>query len=91
MVQTSETVRPAGITSKSIVRKSAILALALGIGVLISSPLAHAQDINRNRVGDCNQGGDPPSVPEPSALLQLGAGISALAIVSRKQLLSRKA
>ncbi|MGB6198863.1 MAG: hypothetical protein WBF35_04870 [Candidatus Acidiferrales bacterium] len=68
--------------------KIAIPALVLGAGLLISSPLLHAahDPCGAGTGYSCTDSGkkDPDPVPEPSILLELGAGLTALAIVGRR-------
>jgi hypothetical protein len=77
--------------------KMAIPAVLFGVALLICSPLARAQNqpCGYGTGHSCTDGGknnipNPPDpAPEPGMLLQLGAGLSALAIVGRR-LVSRK-
>jgi hypothetical protein len=77
--------------------KMAIPAALLGVALLICTPLTRAQSCGYGTGHSCGDGGknatppppDPPQVPEPGMLLQLGTGLSALAIVGRR-LVARK-
>lgn len=78
-------------TLRATALKIAIPAIFMGVALLISSPLVRAQTCVYGQGNHCpNRNDDPPAtVPEPSMLLQLGTGLSALAIVSRR-LIARK-
>lgn len=93
-----QTLRPVAALLRSFISKAAIPALILGVGLFICSTRASAQQTCGYGTGhSCTDNGkgngsnsDSTPVPEPSALLQLGAGISGLAFVGRKRLFARK-
>jgi hypothetical protein len=67
--------------------KLAISTAFVGVTLLVCSPLTHAQSCGYGTGHSCTDGGKnatPDPVPEPSMLLQLGAGLSALAVVGRR-------
>jgi hypothetical protein len=85
-------------TIRSVVRMAALPAIVLGMGFLVCGTSAHA-DVNpcrndRSSV-DCGDHGKPLSVtvPEPSSLIQLAAGLfvlGTLGILGRKRLFATK-
>lgn len=88
--------------TSEILRRATIPAIVLGVSLLVSSPLTHAQTqpCGYGTGHSCSDNGkgngpsDPPSVPEPGTSAQLAAGLAgivALAIVARKRLFAGKA
>jgi hypothetical protein len=74
-------------TLRTAALKLAIPTALLGVALLVCSPLIHAQSCGYGTGHSCSDGGKnatPDPVPEPSMLLQLGAGLSALAVVGRR-------
>jgi hypothetical protein len=72
-------------TFRTTALKIAIPAIFMGVALLICSPLVRAQTCVYGQGNHCpNRKDDPDPVPEPSMLLQLGTGLSALAIVGRR-------
>jgi hypothetical protein len=87
-----------GITTiRSVVGKAALPALVLGMGFLVCGTSASAQlnPCRNDRSDDCWEHAQPSavSVPEPSSLIQLAAGLfvlGTLGILGRKRLFATK-
>jgi hypothetical protein len=72
-------------TLRTVALKAAIPAIFMGVVLLASSPLLRAQGCVYGQGNHCpDRKDDPAPVPEPSMFLQLGTGLSALAIVARR-------
>jgi hypothetical protein len=74
-------------TLRTTALKLAIPTAFLGVALLVCCPLSRAQSCGYGTGHSCTDGGKnatPDPVPEPSMLLQLGAGLSALAVVGRR-------
>jgi hypothetical protein len=82
-------------TIRSVVGIAALPAFVLGVGFLVCGTPASArpEPCRYDRYNDCGDHRKPTSVPEPSSLIQLGAGLfvlGTLGILGRKRLLATK-
>jgi hypothetical protein len=84
-------------TIRSVIGMAALPALVLGMGLLVCGTPASAQlnPCRNDRSADCwdHTKSESVTVPEPSSLIQLGAGLfvlGTLGILGRKRLLATK-
>lgn len=65
-------------TIRSVLGMTGVPVLVLALGFLVCGTPARASKPCRDRDGNCDKDRDPKRVPEPSSVIQLGAGLLVL-------------